>query len=68
MAEQKNAPAVATAQGTHEVTITEEYTPTLESLQAKIIEKLSCITDLDALNRIYDFIYLIFLKAGASHE
>lgn len=64
MTEQKNAPAAAAARGTHKITITEKYTPIPESLQAKIMDKLNRITDIHALNRIYDCVYRKFLKAG----
>ena len=66
MTRQKNTPAAATAQG--KTTITEKYTPTLESLQVKIVDKLNRITDVHALNRIYDCVYRQFLKAGADHD
>lgn len=57
----KSAP---TAGDATETTIIEKYTPIPESLQAKIMDKLNRITDIHALNRIYDCVYRQFLKAG----
>ena len=63
MTRQKNTPAAATAQGkTNE--LQNYYNNTVDGLQAKIVDKLNRITDIHALNRIYDCVYRQFLKAG----
>lgn len=63
MAEQKNAPAATTAQGTTNE-LQNYYNNTVDGLQAKIVDKLNRITDIHALSRIYDYVYRQFLKAG----
>ena len=70
MTEQKNTPAAATAQGAKETTneLQNYYNNTVDGLQAKIVDKLNRITDIHALNRIYDCVYRQFLKAGADHD
>ena len=63
MTRQKNTPAAATAQGkTNE--LQNYYNNTVDGLQARIVDKLNRITDIHALNRIYDCVYRQFLKAG----
>lgn len=63
MTEQKNTPAAATARGTTKE-LKNYYNNTVDDLQAKIVYKLNHITDIHALNRIYDCVYRQFLKAG----
>ena len=61
MTRQKNTPAAATARG--KTTITKKYTPTLESLQVKILDG---ITALEIAAEAYEV--LSDAKAGAAHD